>query len=231
MSFPTEDELKDAFANITDPTKRDAAFHTIFKATQRFGGLAKHFRSSAMSFDDVRGEAMRKFLARKKPITANKPYAYLKLTISRIYLDEIRRERPHLLEYHENLDESQNEEFVYGADNTHQTLGEAIQELLPDGSGQIEDIVEHLCTQVLPGNCGRMKDVPDKVREMYHLFEKLSDGAPANFSAQQRKEHERVRLKVEDVVKTHVADEAERELWLGFVGGYLRQRKKHLKSD
>jgi len=235
MSFPTEEELKQAFASITDPEKRDAAFHTIYIATKKFRGLVWHFKDSSQSFDDVRGEAIRKILARKKPISADRPYAYLKRTLARIYLDEIRRVGPLPAEYHENLDEDQNEESV-SSHSIHQTLGTAIMELIPTGTGQIDDAVEHLCTQILPGNCGRMKGVPDKVRAMYHLFDEVRESdAPANFSPQERKEHERVRLKVEEVVQTHVEDEKEKALWLGFVKNYLRLRspteRKHPESD
>lgn len=230
MSYPTEDELIQAFASILDPEKRDAAIQTLYVATQRLKRrLTQHYEDVPISFDDVRGEAIRKILVRKTPIITERGYGYLRKILVHAYEDAIRREPPQP-EYHDTSIVEPDGEPESVAE-IYAELGTILVELLPTSVHCMEDVVEHLCTVVLPGRCGRMKEVPERVRVMYEEFEQVRlSRKPANFSAARRKEHERLRDKVEEVVKTYVTDEKEKGLWLGFVEHYLYLREPK-KSD
>lgn len=230
MSYPTEDELIQAFASILDPEKRDAAIQTLYVATNRLKRrLTKHYEDAPIPFDDVRGEAIRKILVRKDPILTERGYGYLRKIMVHVYEDAIRREHPQA-EYHDTSHVEADGEPGSVAES-YAELGTILVELLPTSVHCMEDVVEHLCTEVLPGRCGRMKEVPEKVRVMYEEFEQVRlSRKPANFSAAQRKEHERLRDKVKEVVEAYVSDEKEKGLWLGFVKYYLRLREPK-KSD
>ncbi len=212
-SPPTQEELKSAFANLHVANKANEAAECIYRATQNFAGLARQFSSVEVEFEDIVSIAMVRLLSRNRPIIAEAPYALLKLTLTRLYLDELRKSEQR----------AKVQTLIECDVNDARDLEDEKEPAPIDERLILDDLV----TQILPGRCGKMKDVPKKVEQMYHTFQEVRlSGKQVVFSTIEKKEHERIRKKVHEIVNQYVAEDSERRRFLGFTKAFLRLRSR-----
>ena len=219
MSFPTEEELRIAFANLGDPDKRGEAVGVIYRAADEHKVLAVRYRNVLLEFDEIKGIVIARLLQRNEPIEADSPKGLLYTILVNLYLEEVKKENRRLWLENPLVD-------FHHLVNTTPSAGLSTAEEFAKTVGKTPgELLEELCEVILPGRCGKMKNVPEKVRHLYHEVEKYHDtGESPNYSARERKDHERVRLKVQEVVATYVLEDAKKLQWNGFVDAYLRMR-------
>lgn len=219
MSFPTEEELKIAFANLGDPDQRSEAVGVIYRAADEHKVLAVQYRNVRLEFDEIKGIVIARLLQRNEPIEADRPKGLLYRILDNLYLEEIEREKRRRRLENPAVDFDL---VVSAAPSAGPSFTE---EYFKTVGKSPDELLEELCEVILPGRCGKMKNVPEKVRHLYQEVEKYHDtGESPNYSARERKDHERVRLKVQEVVATYVLEDAKKLQWNGFVDAYLRMR-------
>jgi len=221
---PTEEELRNALATIHLPEKRDAATIIIWHAMDQLQSIKNDLRrwNLDLEFDDLRSIQIARFLNQNVPLDrTDSPDGFLYQCLRNLMVTEYQKKKRRQVLRQNELEFSD----IVSSPNAFDMEGIDLAALGPT-------LLEELVTQILPGNCGRMKHVPEKVRKMYSDFENVRDaGEQMKFDERTRTEHTRLREKVIDVVNAHVTEEETKKLYLAFVEAFLRLRRAGENSN